>query len=72
VKPGATLKVVAKGPELGHSLGAEPASVWAILTLGERRYCMRFGGTTTFKEGKKLLAKDAAAPASCDPTGGVP
>jgi hypothetical protein len=72
VKPGGTLKVVAKGPELGHTLGSDPTPVWAILTLGSRRYCVRFGGTATFKEGKKLLAKDAAAPASCVPTGTAP
>jgi hypothetical protein len=54
-----------KGAALGHTLGASPDPVVIVLTTGEARYCLRFGGTVTFKASKRYTAKGAAAPAAC-------
>jgi len=65
VKPGKIVKVVAKGRELGHSLGSSPEPVDAVLTLGEHRYCMTFGGRVAFKAGKKYLARKTPPASAC-------
>lgn len=72
VKPGKQLKIVGKGEALGHSLGADPERVDVELRLGGRRYCMTFGGDTTFKDGKKFLAKNAPTATGCPGGGGSP
>lgn len=65
VKPGGTLRVKGRGKGLGVSLGADPAPVHVVLTLGGRAYCLTFGGAVEFKAGKKLTATAAAAPELC-------
>jgi hypothetical protein len=35
------------------------------LAVGDTRYCLRFGGVTTFEPERKLRADDAPAPEVC-------
>ncbi len=69
VKPGKVVKVVGKGPLLGHTLTTDPTPVRALLTLGGKTYCLQFGGTRTFTPGTSYKAVDALAPplAACLP-----
>jgi len=64
VRPG-MIKVVANGLGLEHSLGLDPRPVHVVITLGEQRYCMTFGGDIAFREGRKFLAKDAPMATAC-------
>jgi hypothetical protein len=36
-----------------------------VLTLGSRKFCLRFGGDVTFKPGTMLTAKDAPESRAC-------
>lgn len=54
-----------KGTALGHTLGASPEPVDIVLATGDARFCLRFGGTVTFKASKRFAAKGAAAPSAC-------
>jgi len=65
VKAGKLVQVVAKGSKLGHSLASDPNPVQVILALGEQQLCLGFGGTASFKAGKKFTAGDSPAPISC-------
>ena len=69
VKSGKLVRVIGKGSGLGHDLATNPDPVDVTLTLGDRKYCMRFGGTVQFKDGTKFLGKSAPAPAACSPSG---
>ena len=46
-------------------LDANPNPLGVIVTLGGTRYCMTFGGTTTFVPGNRYTAIDAPAPTQC-------
>ncbi|HLK11338.1 MAG TPA: PQQ-dependent sugar dehydrogenase [Candidatus Binatia bacterium] len=65
VKTGTLVKASGKGTGLVQPLGADPSPVDVVLTIGARRYCMEFGGTTAFKAGKTFTAKQAPAPTAC-------
>jgi uncharacterized delta-60 repeat protein len=64
VKSGKLLRLRGAGPQLGHSLGAEPEAVSVVLTIGAQRYCLTFAGGT-FRAGRRYVAQDAPAPAAC-------
>lgn len=65
VKAGSLVKASAKGAGLGHTLGSDPSPIDVVLTIGTRKYCLRFGGTETFKPGKALTAKDSPVSPGC-------
>jgi CSLREA domain-containing protein len=71
LKPGKSLKILAKGDALAHTLTTQPDAVRVELRLGARRYCFEFGGTPTFKAARRYKAKNAGAPTACpsDPPG---
>jgi hypothetical protein len=66
VKSGGFIRVVGSGSDLALSLQGDPDPVVVEVTIGGRRYCMRFGGDTTFNPGKRFTAHAAPAPAQCD------
>jgi len=69
VKTNKLLKVSGKGSALGFSLGTiSPDPVTVILSIGTRRYCATFGGTTKFTASKSFSAKLAPTPSSCPPS----
>jgi hypothetical protein len=65
VKPGKGLKIIAKGEQLAHQLAADPAPVDVAFTLGTRRACMRFGGTTKVSVGRTFVASNAPVAPGC-------
>ena len=68
VKTGKSIKIVAKGSALGHTLALDPRPVLIELRLGGMRFCMGFGGAVTFTADKKYLAKASPlAEAACPP-----
>ena len=67
LKGGKKLKIAAKGDELGLTLADDPSPMLLELRLGAERYCLEFGGSTTFSAGKKLQAKSAPAASACPP-----
>jgi polyvinyl alcohol dehydrogenase (cytochrome) len=64
VSPGRRIKVVGKGA-FTHTLSTNPNPVGIVLRTGAKRYCMEFGGTTTFQAATRFRATDGPAPASC-------
>lgn len=67
VRRNRVVSVLGQGPALNHLLVRDPNPVSVVLTTGEERYCMLFGGRTSFKENKKFVARKAGAPTSCLP-----
>jgi len=65
IKQGKIVKAVGKGAGLVQTLAADPRPVSVALGAGSERYCMSFGGSITFKAGKKFLATGAPAGAPC-------
>jgi glucose/arabinose dehydrogenase len=69
VKTNKLVKASGKGAGLGFSLGTtSPDPVTVILSIGTRRYCATFGGTTKFTASKSFSAKLAPTPSSCPPS----
>lgn len=62
---GRGIKVAGKGAGLGLSLAMSPQAVEVTLSLGSRKTCMRFGGTTDWDPKGRFRAVDAAAPGGC-------
>ena len=67
VKTGKALTLVGNGAGLHHQLADDPSPVDVTVTLGAHRYCLQFGGTTTWKPEKQFTARDAPAPVACAP-----
>jgi hypothetical protein len=67
VKDGRLTKIAGGGPELEASLASNPDLLEVSLILGNKRYCMGFGGDTSFDPDRRFIAQDAPAPGSCPP-----
>jgi hypothetical protein len=65
--PGVGVVVEGRGIGLAHSLGSNPSPVDVVLTFGNERICVRFGGQVSFRPGTRFLAADAPPPAACPP-----
>jgi hypothetical protein len=65
VKAGRVIRILGSGPGLGHTLGANPAPVRVVLTLGAQQYCMSFSGTDEFKKGVRYRSTASGAPELC-------
>lgn len=71
VKSGKLLKAIGRGAALGQSLAADPNPVWVVLTIGDGRQCMSFGGSKPkFSAGKRFTSHGAPRPAGCNPPAG--
>lgn len=64
---GKGLQLAARGAGLALDLTATPEPVAVTLSLGSQRFCLAFGGATTWKPAKSWKARNAAAPAACTP-----
>jgi glucose/arabinose dehydrogenase len=69
VRAGRRIRVVGRATSspLGHNLAADPQPVDVVLSLGTtpHRYCMEYGGLTTFTADTRFKATNANAPALC-------
>jgi hypothetical protein len=63
------LRARGKGAGLVLDLAVNPDPVEVTLQIGGRglRQCMRLGGATVFKPGRRFRAEEAPAPPSCGP-----
>jgi len=64
VRPGKLLRVPGRG-SLAQTLATDLDAVTVVLQIGARRYCMDFGGKTTFVASIRFRAPGAPAPPSC-------
>ena len=60
-----SLHVLGRGAGLGHTLGLDPTPVGVVLTLGNARLCMRFGGAPAFRADRRYRAADTGVIAPC-------
>jgi hypothetical protein len=67
VKGRGTSKLSVSWPGAAPSLAQDPSPFRVELTLGGTRYCMAFGGTTSFVPNARFSARNAPAPVSCAP-----
>jgi hypothetical protein len=67
IRNGKTLKVTGKGTGLGYDLDDNPNPVTVVLEIGEHRYCLAFGGNSSFTAEKRYRATKAPAPLACAP-----
>ncbi len=71
VRAGRRLRVVGRATAmpLGHELAADPQPVDVVLSVGTvpHRYCMEYGGGTSFVANTRFIARNANAPALCPP-----
>lgn len=65
IRPGRLIVVQARGAGLRQTLGTDPSPVGVVLSLGEQRHCLRFGGTTRFTAERRFIATAAPAPTAC-------
>ena len=65
LRDGAFVRIGGAGSGLMHSLGGDPGAVTVVIGLGERRYCMSFGGRTSFQRNRRFRATGAPAPSEC-------
>ena len=65
MRAGKLVRINGGGSELTHTIGADPAPVRVVLTLGEQQLCFAFGGDVSFTAGKRWVAADAPAPDRC-------
>jgi glucose/arabinose dehydrogenase len=67
INAGHFIAAAGRGPALGHTLATNPDPVSVVLTIGNHRYCMTYGGTVDFLADKRFRALDAPTAASCPP-----
>jgi hypothetical protein len=72
VKHGTMVRVLGRGAALEQSLVGDPVGVAIDLVLGERPYCVEFGGEVEALALRRFVAKNAPPPAACRSAGGVP
>lgn len=70
IRDGVMARGLGTGSALGVTLGQDPQAIDVVLTLGDAaaggtKYCMRFGGQTTYVQDLRFRASDAPAPAAC-------
>src|SRR5262249_16733619 len=65
VKAGRAVRVVGGGEKLAHALTVDPGGVAVDLVLGERPYCVEFGGDVRVRTPRRFEAVDAPAPGFC-------
>ena len=65
LEAGKGLTLRAGGPRLPVHLRSDPAPLDVSLTIGERTWCTRFGGTTTFEAGVRFTGANSPPSVAC-------
>jgi hypothetical protein len=68
VTDGRLTKVQGGGPDFQASLPSDPNQVEVSLILGNHRYCMGFGGDTSWDAEQRFVAQNAPPPGACPPS----